>query len=1262
MNSIRIEQLAKTKESLNIMNKRKYTSLLSVVLLFMLIITSIYAEGDKESNKLNNTNKILGTPVRTYLDINSIFTVLKNDGISDIDVNEANSGLVYPKGSGKTAVFTSGFIWGAKVPGDEQPRVGGTAYRTGLQGGRILDSGLPYDQLTAEDPNADNVRIFRVRPDVYPGGPDVDLSQDANFEANSAQAIRTQYETDWNNWPVANGAPYFDGNNNGQYDSDPSSGDIPGVPGADQTVWFVTNDLDPSRTQFMYGANPLGIEMQATFWAYSQSGALGSMFFRQYKIINKSDTQFDSMYVSMWSDVDLGNASDDFAGCDVDLSLGFCYNANAVDPTYNPLPPPAVGFDFFQGPVSNGDTLGMTAFYYFARGDAAVTDPTQGVIEGSTQFYRFMKGQIGLTGQTFTDPNGRVTTFALDGDPQTGTGWIDGQQLPAGDRRIGSASGPFTMSPGDTQVVVVAEIVAGAVPGVDRISAIGLLKYYDLIAQVAYDNNFDLPIAPPPPEVTITELDQEIVLDWSKNTGSIAATENFNSKGYIFQGYNVYQLPNASATVGEGVRVATYDKIDGVGKISDLVFDPTTGSVVTLPVQFGNDTGIKRFISITNDAVKGGTPLINGVRYYFAVTAYSFNSDLQAVPNNLENPIAILTIVPHSIDPGVTFGEGTGNDLSIVHNGTADGGPTVTIVDPAATTGHDYQVFFSERQEIRNESGDWITASTISKRRGPNNIDTLTGSSIDIAGVYGPQSGKLELQFSLDLQSVDFDWADGITLTFPSDAVILDAPGFEAGNGSITPEIVGNVVNMGLVNHDYTANGAFIGGEEWSFVVEASLPLSVDWIIYDDGYGGGPVDATGTTTIETVGNKSRLAKYWNLKDVTTGAVKLENQSVIGGIDIFPDRDDINTNFGTDADPTVDGFQIGVSVGYEAPLTFSVNNQPSVNGTALSLGGGQWTNDNYVLNDFIYFGYPDGTVFSTLGPAGYVPGAGGSTDINELQQDYELRWTGVLADTLLGNGNTIQITQSGGSLITLIGASAYSIADHPYNPNPGSTDPFTIRVPFEIWNVDTGEQINAVMWDRTGNPTADGGTVWNTANRQYIWLANTTYTGAVIDPLGPAISDHGTWNLVFYQSTFTTGDVFSINYDNPIQIGVDTYNYSSTASSYSSELAANQVKEINVFPNPYYGVNSEEINKYNRFVTFSHLPNKATIRIFNLAGVLVRKIEKEDQGQFQRWDLANESGLPVASGLYIAYVDMPDIGKTTILKLAIIQEQQILDRF
>jgi hypothetical protein len=142
---------------------------------------------------------------------------------------------------------------------------------------------------------------------------------------------------------------------------------------------------------------------------------------------------------------------------------------------------------------------------------------------------------------------------------------------------------------------------------------------------------------------------------------------------------------------------------------------------------------------------------------------------------------------------------------------------------------------------------------------------------------------------------------------------------------------------------------------------------------------------------------------------------------------------------------------------------------------------------------------------------------------------------------------------------------------------------------------------------------------------------------------------------------TGADQFLI-YPNHAIGTADVFQFTAPSVTVDQNLAKQDVNQINVFPNPYYGVNSQEINKYQKFVTFSHLPQRATIRIFNLAGQSVRTLSKDTPDQFFRWDLNNDSGLPVASGLYLVYVDMPDLGTTKILKVAIIQEQQILDRF
>ena len=242
--------------------------LLIICSLFIISFTN-YSKGDKKEKR--NLQKVTDQKSYTFLDINNIATYFYNNGKSDITPN-GNSGFFYPKGTGKAAVFTSGLLWGAKVAGDPNPKVGGTAYRTGLKPGIIQSDG------TAADPNSDKYRIYRVRKDVYPGGPFVDLSLDAIIENNSKSEIRADYEKDWSEWPADLGAPFEDKNNNGIYEP---TLDIPGFPGADQTIWFVANDLDTTQTKSLYGANPLGIEMQTTAWAYNQPGPVGNMLFRK---------------------------------------------------------------------------------------------------------------------------------------------------------------------------------------------------------------------------------------------------------------------------------------------------------------------------------------------------------------------------------------------------------------------------------------------------------------------------------------------------------------------------------------------------------------------------------------------------------------------------------------------------------------------------------------------------------------------------------------------------------------------------------------------------------------------------------------------------------------------------------------------------------------------------------------------------------------------------------------------------------------------
>jgi hypothetical protein len=1109
------------------MNNRRISTL---PLTTAFLLTAIWAQAGVKHGApaAAGAAKTTGTPVFTWMNINNISTVLRNNGTADINALQTASGLVFPRGSGKTAMFESGLLWAAKIAGDPQVRVGGSAYTSGLQPGKMTAPGQ------SEDPNLPKNRIYRVRPDYKTA----DLSTQSGDEGASPSEIRDQLTLDWNEWPAGDGAPFVDVDGNGVYDP---AIDIPGVKGASETIWFVANDDNTTNVANLYGAQPLGVECQVTVWAYAQEGALNNMLFKSYLIINKSSQQFDSMYVCQWADPDLGFANDDYVGCDTSLSIGFVYNANNVDQTYGSLPPPAAGFDFFQGPrvpdptseaifrgkkISGYRNLPMTAFFYFINSDATLADPTRADPAGSTQFYNYMRGRIGLTGQPFLDPQGNPTSFTLTGDPVRGTGWIDGQQFNADDRRLGLSSGPFTMAPGDTQEIVIAEICAGAIPGVDRLSAVSLLKFYDKVAQLTYDNLFSVPAAPPSPKVSVSELDREIVLDWGEDPQAVVATESSDNSGFKFQGYNVYQLPNASASLAEAKKIAVFDLPgDGITRITDQVFDPATGVITAKVVQLGTDSGIKRYLRITGDADKGGTPLIDGVRYYFAVTAYSYTPDPNSIPNNLESSPQILTVIPRSTSPGVRLSAVYGDTIFAANTGPGshgDGRVIAQVVDPARLTGHQYKVDFQGTGSATTWSLTDVTTNQAmisgqTNQTGDDNSPVVDGMIVRVFGA--PEDFK---RFSMV--------ANG-------NGPITSTAGFDVTTAPASPAYSADWyrdVDLGAASILDLPTGMQAGGG-WYFIVAGGTNI----VDYESAVGRWTRDGANWSTIVPNDYEIRFTAAGG-KGVWPS--EFHDQVTAGTYDVPFEL--WYTGVGTPNDPSDDVRMIpvildGADTAGVPSFGFQLDHEAS--------GG-----DNDPYSDWIYF----------YAPADMTPGqAGYQAAIASNPTTRDPSWTEHIARVIIMN----------------------------WNENQAGPDPVLAQP--------------------------------------------------------------------------ETGTIFRIESTKPNRAGSDVFTFATQAPTYSKEIAKVDISKINVFPNPYYGVNTEEINKYNRFVTFTHLPEEAVIRIFNLAGIQVREIHKSSTSQFERWDLNNEAGLPVGSGLYIAHIQMPGLdGAVKILKIAVVQEQQILDRF
>jgi hypothetical protein len=124
-----------------------------------------------------------------------------------------------------------------------------------------------------------------------------------------------------------------------------------------------------------------------------------------------------------------------------------------------------------------------------------------------------------------------------------------------------------------------------------------------------------------------------------------------------------------------------------------------------------------------------------------------------------------------------------------------------------------------------------------------------------------------------------------------------------------------------------------------------------------------------------------------------------------------------------------------------------------------------------------------------------------------------------------------------------------------------------------------------------------------------------------------------------------------------------------AGSAPGTVVKNDISKIRAVPNPYYAHSQYELTQFDRVMKFTNIPasRNVTIRIFNLAGDLVRTIRRsassgDNMSSSQIiWDLHTENNLPVASGIYVTRIDVEGVGSKTD-RIAVFIEQERLDNF
>ena len=160
----------------------------------------------------------------------------------------------------------------------------------------------------------------------------------------------------------------------------------------------------------------------------------------------------------------------------------------------------------------------------------------------------------------------------------------------------------------------------------------------------------------------------------------------------------------------------------------------------------------------------------------------------------------------------------------------------------------------------------------------------------------------------------------------------------------------------------------------------------------------------------------------------------------------------------------------------------------------------------------------------------------------------------------------------------------------------------------------------------------------------------------------------TWKITYnqpagigYQPKYPQpGDIFQITTTKPFKAD-DYFSFSTKSASVDNSKAETELDKISVVPNPYIATakwerrNLNQTGRGERRIDFINLPAECSIRIYTVAGQLVKTLYKDSSptdGSIS-WNLVSDDGMDVAYGLYIYHVDAPNIG-THIGRFALIK--------
>ncbi len=1080
-------------------------------------------------------------------------------------------------------------------------------------------------------------------------------------------------------------APFVDVDGDGTYN--PYAGDYPDILG-DQALWFVYNDKGNVHSET--GGQPIGIEIHTMAFAFATNDHVNNMTFYKHKIINRATTILEQTYLGQWVDPDLGKYDDDYVGCDTGRGLGICYNGDDNDegPSGYGLNPPAIGVDFFEGPLADpndgidndkdglvdeeGEKIIMSKFVYYNNDFSDMGNP-----ENAQHFYNYLRGMwkngscIKFGGDGFSS-SGPCTNYMFPSDPRDPTGWseVTAGNKPA-DRRFLQSAGPFTLQPGAVNHTIVGVVWARTSFG-GNIGSWDLLLLADDYAQGLYNNNFEILEGPPAPDVIISELDRELVITLvnTKETESFywAGINAYDdSVHYRFEGYQIYQLRSSDVTTAdlddpEKARlIAVVDVKNGITKVINREFDPELEAKVPKVMVRGEDKGIRHTFHITSDAFASGNDiLVNHRPYYFTVIAYSVAQEITEDRRYLagRKNVRVYMGMPHRPE-----GEGKGGTITQAEYGTQ---PSIQRIGGAGNGGRVVRMLPSSIEEALQNG--IVRQPVYEQNAGPVNVYVFDPKRVPAAEFEFRLIDTNINTHSSYVEPGDKAYAELVNLTtnevVPFDTVygtsheqVFEAWGLAIHLEKVRPPTRGGAEDVGVLESliefedpeqqwlrpipdiDFAPGNAAVPPYPMNWIRAGRYSegggLGLDDMFESEGGDDYPVDedqvfenlaggiiapyAICARSIEYQGAKTLGPVYGGLSSIKFTPLEwLHSVEIV----LTPDKTKwtkcLVVEMGEDPTLTEGGakkFQLRKHASWTDPNAVDADGNPIYDNTS---EGYSWF-PGYAIN---------------LETGERLPIIFGE-------------------DSRLVSENGNDMVWNPTSLLQVDGGNYYDDLKYPWGGRHVVYIMYNYKVKFAGGRLQIGERFGSI-----DEALAHYESVLkrdpNTASTQYKFL----WPGAAYVMM-PLLQEGFTLRSV--KDGIIPNEVrIRVNMRRPYMTfqpsegddGAVVYRFSTRdiAAMVTDSGRANALELINIVPNPYYGWSRYETGQLDNRVRFTNLPARFKIRIFTLNGTLVKTIERDagdDAPTYVDWDLKNENGTPIGSGLYIIHVDAYDLGEKTL---------------